>query len=334
VSALTDQFNITLSNIEPSAEDKDHAPEAHKDVRLRSDSTLIEWGIDPALIGSYKRQVSIRRVKDVDVFCRLSALPGDVTRDVILDAFFSVLDTAYGTDSSGDKRVKRQARSVQVLFPEYDGLYVDAVPARPTDDEMWEIPERGEPGEWHTTNPLVLGDLTSAMNADQNEMYVPTVKLIRQTRRTLLGKHPGGFWFEMAAYEACRRGLVPSDGSQAEQYTTTLEGVADLLDAKVDGGIDLPNPAMDGEVIEVRATDDEWETARTKVREAAEAARAAFDTNRRCWAAREYQKLLGGNDDFDYVFPMPPGCNPDGTSKSAALIPGDRSVPAGDSRFG
>jgi hypothetical protein len=331
MAALTEQFGSTLSNIEPSDDDKDNAPEAHAEVRevLQADAELADWGIDPALIGSYARKVSIRRVNDVDVFCRLLSLPADVTRDGLVDRFFDVL-----TDEFGDSRVKRQDRSVQVLFPAYDGLYVDAVPARPTEDDMWEIPERGDDGKWQKTNPLVLGDLATKMNEDHKCLYVPTVKLIRQTRRTLLGKRPGGLWFEMATYEACKRGVVPAAGNQAEQYTTALEGIADLLDEKVDQGIDLPNPSMPGEVITVRTTDTQWQSAQKKVRGAAKTAREAFDSNDRCWAALRFQHLLGGNDDFDHVFPMPADCNADGTKKSASLIAGDRTVPAGDRRFG
>lgn len=334
MAALTEQFEAALSNIEPTEDDIANAPKAHKDVRrvLQANDLLKEWGIDPALIGSYKRQVSIRRVKDVDVFCRLLSLPDDVGRDAIIDHFFAVLDDEYGETADGTRRVKRQDRSVKVLFPDFDGLYVDAVPARPKDG-MWEIPERGDDGKWHTTNPLVLGDLTTKMNETHHEKYVPTVKLVRQTRRNLLGKaRPGGLWFEMALYEACRSGSVPTDGNYAQQYTAALEKIADLLDDRVDNGVDIPNPAIEGEVITVRATNTQWETARTKFREAATAARAACDSDDRCWAAREFQKLLDGNDDFEYVFPMPSDCNADGTRKFATVTAGDRNVP-GDSRF-
>ena len=34
--------------------------------------TLTRWDIDPVLIGSFSRAVSIQRVKDVDVFGRLT----------------------------------------------------------------------------------------------------------------------------------------------------------------------------------------------------------------------------------------------------------------------
>ncbi|MFI7243197.1 SMODS domain-containing nucleotidyltransferase [Streptomyces qinglanensis] len=77
---LKQQFKDALSSIEPG-DDKTNAPEAHRLVRdaLKADSKLAEYGVSPILIGSYKRNVSIRRIKDVDVFVRLPDVPSDVT---------------------------------------------------------------------------------------------------------------------------------------------------------------------------------------------------------------------------------------------------------------
>ena len=61
------------------------------------------------------------------MFVRLPDVPSDVTSKDILDRFFTVLHAEFGTDSDGHRRTKRQDRSLQVSFPEYD-LYVDAVP--------------------------------------------------------------------------------------------------------------------------------------------------------------------------------------------------------------
>src|SRR3954468_15750379 len=98
MASLTDQFETALSRIEPSDEDHNNAPEAHQDVRgvLREDDTLRDWGIDSVLIGSYKRHVSIRRVKDVDVFCRLDTVPHGVHPQDLLDRFYAILDDRYG----------------------------------------------------------------------------------------------------------------------------------------------------------------------------------------------------------------------------------------------
>ena len=65
------------------------------------------------MIGSYKRQVSIRRVKDVDAFCKLTALPADTGSADLLTVFSNILTKEYGED-----RVEPQDRSVMVKFPD------------------------------------------------------------------------------------------------------------------------------------------------------------------------------------------------------------------------
>lgn len=329
MAVLSTEFDTALGRIEPSDDDKDNAPKAHEDVRkvLKADDTLSRYDIEPVLIGSYKRKVSIRRVKDVDVFCRLPNLPGDVTADDLLAHFEDVLLAEYGED-----RVAKQARSVQVSFPEYDGLYVDAVPARRA-GEVWEIPQH-ETDDWQETNPEELTALSSAMNDEHGDLYVPAVKLLRQTRRTLLGKRPGGLFVELALYNACERGLV-SGKNHAEFYASALEGAAVLI-AEHASGTHMPDPTMPGETVKIRATDAQLQKAKEQFEAAAKKARDAYDTDDRCAAAKAFKDLLGGNDDHDYVFPMPSDCNDDGTKKASAvpIVAGDRTVPAGNRRYG
>jgi hypothetical protein len=329
MAVLTTEFDAALRNIEPSDDDIDNAPGAHKDVRrvLKAEDTLDSYKINPVLIGSYKRSVSILRVKDVDVFCRLEALPEDVAPEDLLAHFEQVLVDEYGKD-----RVKKQARSVQVSFPEFDGLYVDAVPARPAGD-VWEIPER-ESNEWQETNPEKLTSLSSAMNDTHGDLYVPTVKLLRQTRRTLLDKRPGGLFVELALYNACDRELV-NGKNHAEFYASSLEGAAVLI-AEHASGDHMPDPTMPGNTVKIRATDAQLQTAKEQFEAAAIKARDAYVTKDRCAAAKAFRELLGGNDDHEYVFPMPEDCNQDGTKKASAtpIVAGDRTVPAGDRRYG
>lgn len=111
VPQLTTQFAEALRGIEPTGEDKTNAPAAHGEVRdaLLADETLANWGLNHVLIGSYRRHVSIRRMKDVDVFGRLSELPKEVEPDALLKEFERVLK-----DTFGNERVARQARSLQV----------------------------------------------------------------------------------------------------------------------------------------------------------------------------------------------------------------------------
>jgi len=70
---------------------------AHEEVRavLLDDRRLVGYGADLVLIGSYKRHVSIRRIKDVDVFCKLPGCPADADPQKLLDHVFAVLDEAF-----------------------------------------------------------------------------------------------------------------------------------------------------------------------------------------------------------------------------------------------
>lgn len=325
---LKQQFKDALSTMEPG-DDNTNAPEAHRLVRdaLEADSKLAEYGVSPVLIGSYKRSVSIKRIKDVDVFVRLPDVPSDITSKDILDRFFKVLHAEFGTDSDGHRRTKRQDRSLQVSFPEYD-LYVDAVPARPYgDDETWEIPQKGDEDKWVRTNPEGLTSLSSAMNAAHDGYYVPTVKLLRQTRRAQLGKKkPGGFFIETATYQAFASGAV-SGNDQAEYYASATQEVSKIIENFVTHDIGVDDPTLPGHTIRIRATDDELDAARTRFTDAATAASDALDEEDEGQAALAFQRLLGKNGDDETVFPMPPGFNEDGTSAHLRSRPARASCP-------
>lgn len=330
MAILGGQFTKALEKIEPSSEDKANAPEAHAAVRavLTSDNSLKEWGINPVLIGSYRRDVSIRRVNDVDVFCRMTDIDSEVEASVVLDKFHLVLAAEFGSD-----KVARQARSIKVEFPEYDDLHVDAVPARERSDGSWEIPTRD--GDWKRTNPERLTELKTEMNDEYDGNYVRLVKLVRQTRRTILTSRPGGLFVELALYDACLMSKVSKD-SLTLGYVTALEAIADYLDEKVSWGKSLPDPSLPGYSLSFRATEKQWESARDSFRSAATKAREAYVEEDAGKAAVKFRSLLGKNGDDELVFPMPPNYNEDGTVKESAafITPGAPKVPAGDRRFG
>ncbi|MEK0226178.1 nucleotidyltransferase [Bifidobacterium mongoliense] len=333
---LKQQFADALRSIEPD-DDKVHAPEAHQQVRdvLMADATLSEYGVNPVLIGSYKRSVSIKRVKDVDVFVRLPNIPKTVTSGEILDRFFNILNVEFGTDDEGHRRTKRQDKSLQISFPEF-GLYVDAVPARPfCDGETWEIPQKGDANDWVHTNPEKLTSLTSEMNSLHDGYYVPTVKLLRQTRRSLLGLHhkPGGFFIEAATYQAFNSGQVHGN-DQAEYYVSTLKAVSDIVHDFVSYGIGVKDSTLPGHTISIRATSEELENAKTRFDTAAATASDALGEQDEGKAALAFRKLLGKNGDDEIVFPMPPGFNDNGSKRAFVISPGSRVVPAGMRTFG
>jgi hypothetical protein len=317
---LTSYFEKACSNVEPEANDVSNASAAHQEVRdaLHADETLASWKIDSCLIGSYDRHVSIRRIKDVDVLCRLPEVDTSKSSRQVLGEVVRVLRAKY------DTRVEPQDRSVKVQFPDFD-LHVDAVPARPCGDD-WEIPDHSEHSvNWQKTNPLELATLTTTMNAENAKLYVPVVKLVRQTRRANLGKRPGGLYFEILTYHAFAAGC---SGSLPERYVGALASIADQLEAVVAGG-DVEDPSMEGEVITVRATDQQMRTAATVFRGLASRAQAALDSKTdECRAAAEFRAILGQrSDDNTWVFDLPEYCNEDGTTKytekGLSYVPGE-----------
>lgn len=331
VTELAPQFKDALSTIEPD-DDKRKAATAHAEVRdiLTADEGLKSLGIDPVLIGSYARNVSIKHVKDVDVFARLNDASDTVTPGAVLDTFETVLTDEYA------ERVERQHRSIKVDFPDF-GLTVDAVPARPCGDN-WEIPSKaGDEGraQWVETNPLKLNDLTTEKNQafllNGVGIYVPIVKLVRQVRRTWLDAQPGGLFFELMTYWYFENDS-PTANSVAGYLTLTLEYVAESLSDVIAYG--LGDPTIEGQKISTKADKDDLSSARDKIGQASELARSALEDMDDCTSAMKWRTLLGVTSNGDEVFPLPGHCNADGThKKSAAFVRGATRVPAGDDRY-
>ncbi|UUZ60563.1 hypothetical protein [Nocardioides sp. B-3] len=234
----------------------------------------------------------------------------------------------------GKKNVTRYDRSVTLLVPDADGLFIDVVPARKA-GAVWEIPTKDE--GWVETNPVKMTELKEDKNAEYDELYVPCVKLLRQARRNLLGKtKPGGFTVEMALYTACEEGLVSGE-TMAEFFASAMEGVADVFRRIADDDFEMPDPSMDGKVLDFDE-DADFDTARDKFTTAAADARTACDMgdDEAGKAAVLLQGILGSNDDFTNVFPMPSGYDKDGNKKSdsKSRTSGDKRTTAGDLRFG
>lgn len=336
------QFNKALSNIEP-AEDADHAKGAHKEVSrvLKADERLRDLGVSPVLIGSYKRDVSIRRVKDVDVFVRLQDAGKDLRPGDILDHITEVLEEAF------EDRVTRQHRSVMVDFPDLD-LSVDAVIARPCvehPEEHWQIPQRIEDdgnARWIETNPTAMTEHTTEANQTfllgaSNEgkgVYVPVVKLMRQIRRTWVKDQPGGYYFEVLTWHAFQENQ-PQESTVAEYLTVILRAVAEALPECTETGPD--DPTLEGKTIKSKATAEQIKAAADRIAEAADLAEQALAETDMCRAAKLWQELLGtthGTETAELVFPMPEYCNADGTQKQSTTITrGAPAVPAGRDRY-
>jgi hypothetical protein len=327
MSDLPDQFASALTTIEPDTDVKNAIVARDRVVAvLEADEQLLEWGISPVLIGSYKRHVSIKRIKDVDVFCRLTALPEETEPQEILDHFQAVLEEEF------PGQVEPQGRSVKVTFDDLD-MHVDAVPTRPAGED-WEIPRKEPESGWELTNPERLSTLTTELNKQLDERYVPVVKLMRQTRRSVIAdKKPRGHTMEVLTYWALE--AVDSTDSMAECFVLALEGAADVLEEHIDG-TSVQDPALDGADLRMGATDSELKAFADKLRSAASDARGALDSDDDCESARTFRSILGKNSEGEYVFPLPEGCEGYGTERSSfSVTPGAESLPSKDSpRFG
>lgn len=327
MAILQIQFQQAKQNVEPPDTDIQNASRMHVEVRelLESDSIFLDYGIDTRLIGSYARHVSIRRMDDVDVLSKLPNLPDDIDPMSLLRIFEDAL-----TDGFGARRVERQDRSIKVLFPDLD-LHVDVVPARAKGDH-WEIPNRTDRGGgWEETNPERLGELSSEMNEKHNGSYVPTVKLIRQTRRANLEDQPGGLYIEILTLHAFDE-LTETSTSLTEAFCSALKGVSAQLRIAAEDG--LSDPTLPGKTISTRATDHDLEIALQVFETLSSKAEEALADDDRCRAAKIFREILGKNSDEEYVFPMPDDCSEDGTKLFApAIVAGDKHVPEGDRRF-
>lgn len=311
METLHAQFDDALARIEISGDKRERAQRAHTEIRdlLEADDDLCGLGIQTSLIGSYARHTGIYPGKDVDVFVKLTKLDTSADPLVVFDAVWKVLHGHYGD------RATAQNRSINVKF-DVDGFSVDAVPAVRF-AERWAIPTHDRDvwarasgaDRWVETDPEKLTDLTEARNRapkiGARGAYVPTVKLIRQTRRHNLGDHrPGGLYFELLAYEAFENGVTGE--SFAVIFAATLQSVAhQLASGQVvrDPVLGRPyEPTPDGGALQYAAT--------TFATLASTARRALVES--RCKAAVLWREILGQRTDGEWVFPIPPGCDEHG----------------------
>jgi Second Messenger Oligonucleotide or Dinucleotide Synthetase domain len=312
VETLPQQFEDALRRIEISSDRRAQAMAAHEEVRslLEAGPGLLAWGVDTTLIGSYSRSTAIHPGKDVDVFVRLTELDRSTSPEVVFEAVRDVLVAQYGP------RASAQTRSVKIDFDsDGEGFAVDAVPAVHA-GQRWAIPDRdtarwsgGASGEgWVETDPERLGKLTTATNSGVSVggrgAYVPTVKLLRQTRRHHLDEaRPGGLYFELLAYWAFDHGV--GGGSFAELLAAALRYAANQLV----GSEQLVDPAI-GSAYDPQPNPAERAMAAECFDDLATRAETALMSSR-CKAAVLWRGILGENA-RGRCFPIPAGCDEDG----------------------
>jgi hypothetical protein len=325
VHILSPQFEQALGLINISDERRQFAIEAHEEIRgiLEADETLCAWGISTVLIGSYARHTAIHPGKDVDIFARLTNLSVDDTSPaVIFEHVRDLLVAHYGD------RAEPQNRSVKVSF-DRDGFEfsVDAVPAVRL-GQRWAIPRHDvdlwdDPDErWVETDPEKLTRLSSEQNKtlkiDGQGVYVPTVKLMRQTRsHHLPDQKPGGFYFELMTYWVFDTGRVNA-ASFAEVFAAALGAVA----AELASGAVLIDPVL-GSTYKPAPDPTVREHAAVVFAGLAQRAQHALRAESRCEAAKLWREILGSNCEGQ-CFPLPEGCDESGRALPVTAVGSSR----------
>ncbi|MFN2487547.1 MAG: hypothetical protein ABR609_13245 [Acidimicrobiia bacterium] len=137
-----------------------------------------------------------------------------------------------------------------------------------------------------------------------------------------------GLLFEILTYHAFNTGLQGENIPQL--YVAALGTTSERLRRVVEGE-PLEDPTMPRRMISVWATDEQWERAADRWKQASQDAAKALGEDDVCEAAKLYRSLLGTNGDDEGVFPMPAACDEEGNRKRVvAITPEDRSLPAGD----
>ncbi len=312
METLPSQFDDALAHIEINGRKRERAVAAHTEIRewLETDATLVSWGIDTVLIGSYARNTGIYPGKDVDVFAKLTALDVRVNPQEVFDTVAAMLRRKY------DDRAEQQNRSVRVSFDtDGDGFSVDVVPAVPT-AQHWAIPQRDRTlwmsadlgARWVETDPERLGNLTAARNVSPQVgtrgAYVPVVKLVRQVRRHhMADAKPGGLYFELLTYWAFEDGMTGA--SFAELLVASLNSLA----AQLASGAIVIDPAL-GTPVSPAPDSQELASAATLFGQLASRAEKALKASR-CPAAVLWREIIGDNERGE-CFPLPPGCDAEG----------------------
>lgn len=167
-----------LRSIEPSASQRQSAARSHGYARQVLASTPFGQSVvGSRLIGSYARHTAIAPIDDIDVLLELD-------RAALANAWFSsrpdpekiIADLQRAAKTGYPRsRVQRQRRSVGIVMSKQS---IDLVPAIPTSNQVFLIPDRKE-REWVRTDPDAHTSRVRELNAKNEKRFVPLVKLVK-----------------------------------------------------------------------------------------------------------------------------------------------------------
>ncbi|HEY4129458.1 MAG TPA: hypothetical protein VGM50_02520 [Gemmatimonadaceae bacterium] len=204
MATLNGLFDEFLSKIEPDADTRADAIEAHEDVRdwLAGHSTFSAVHVETFLAGSYRRRTSVTPIKDVDivVVCAMSEYDESDPKKLL-----TKLKVALDDNKKYKTKTTPRRRSIQIELARVDMDIVPTVAPNGADKPLL-IPDR-DVTRWFDTNPKGHITWTQTLNAatkdDENDRgrFVPLVKMARWWKRERLRsrRHPKGHMMELMA---------------------------------------------------------------------------------------------------------------------------------------
>ena len=330
---MTTYFEDFLKEIRLEDEQKDALVSAHTKLRERlgADAKLGEILIGTFLQGSYRRSTIIKpaagQSSDVDVVVVTSMSEDEYSPTEALDFFEDFLEEHY------PGQYKRQGRSWGIQLPDADidlvptsapseafsqseaarnkvfsSLDIESIGDRNwlsnrfgsmtvsaidtiMDDDSWKheplrIPDR-EAGAWESTDPLSQISWTVDKNAKCSGHYVNVVKAIKWWWRTQHPdrKYPKGYPLEHLVGDCCPDGI----GSVAEGVVQTLESIVKLGPNRPF----LSDRGLPSNDVMARVSQDDYFAFYECIVEAADLARAAFDSEDAYSASVKWRELFG-----------------------------------------
>ncbi|RMG26461.1 MAG: nucleotidyltransferase [Armatimonadetes bacterium] len=186
------------------------------------------------------------------------------------------------------------------------------------------IPDR-EAGRWVDSHPLEQIRWTRDKNSRCNGHFVNVVKCIKWWRMENYDepKHPKGFPLERLVGEHCPDGIE----SVAEGVVRTMEAIVEAyaMIVRLGGKPPLPDYGVPSNDVFRRITAADFGAFYQQVKEGAELARKALDSDDRTESANLWRELFGPK------FPKPPGNG--GTKKGAGFTPPTGPAVPGSGRF-
>lgn len=277
--SLQDQFQLLLSDIEPSATTKSNASSAHTSLRahLEQHETFSQYYLSTFLSGSYKRNTAIRPISvsgvvtrpDVDTIAVTSHTLSDC-QSVVLELLYSALEDKYGASCLTLNR-----RSVHVETSLADMDVVPIIAPSGIEGTLY-LPDR-DLKQWLETNPPGHTTWTTEMNEKSDGRFKPLVKLTKWWRREnpTRSKKPKGFVLECIVAEC----MDPGETQYAELFVGTLETVVSRYQAYIMARIVpwITDPGVPTNSVTSKVSFEEFEGFYNKVKKHAEIGRRAIN---------------------------------------------------------